>query len=347
MKNQWMYFAWIFIGTMNSITGQEANPMEPASTIGSLTLRDGSVYFGQTEAGQMSGIGTQYFKDGKHRTGYFQDNTYLADFIATPPWHMVGLYFTLDQSYEMETFSVDLKVLSDVPDDLYLYISPFGGGRINETGFYGGIQTQCGGYQSVLGEQNDGPFIPLGRAMIFSRWGNRESSAIRMAAGGVCESSGYEGDFISVRNSLKWKKGTYTLTLKKTEQTVLLSTELHTRVELQVYDHQKKQTFVCGSLAFPGTTLVLDPENYLFFELYSKRVNVNELPPMKFVCENYCVNGKPVHIPFVAANYDKNFPKYADAAYANGTFSVEIGKPSNKPVTEGETINFNILYSDE
>lgn len=326
---------------------QNENPMEPTPKLGTLEFEDGSHYSGEIEGGQMGGIGTQFFPDGTTRTGHFQDNKYLADFIANPPWSMVAIDFMMDQEYEIETFSMDLKVLSDVPDSVHLYIASFGSGKINGTPFYGGIQTQCGGYYSVIKGENSGRFIPLGRAMIFSRWDTRESMAFKKEDGGVCESSGYEGNFVSVRNGLKWGKGTYTFSLIKSKETVIIDSVLHTYVQMQVYDHKKKQTFVCGSLAFPGTNLVLSQRQCVFFELYSKRVNVNQLPAMKFICENFKVNDNLVHIPFAASVYNKNQPKYADATYQDGKFTVEIGKPSAKPVKEGENVNFWILHEDD
>jgi len=337
----------VFFIPFGVFNAQEENPMEPTAKLGSLTLTDGSSYYGELELGQMSGIGTQFFPDGTWRTGHFQDNKYLADFIAKPPWHMVGFDFMLDREYEMETFSMDLKVLNDVPDSLQLYIAPFGTSELNGTQFYGGIQTQCGGYYSVIKGENSGRFIPLGRAMIFSRWGTRTSLAFKKADGGVCESSGYEDDFVSVRNGLTWNKGTYTITLVKTKETVMLDSVLHTYVEMQVYDHKKKQTYSCGALAFPGTSFTLSQRNYIFFELYGKRVNVNNLPQMKFICENYRVNGNPVGIPFVVSTFIKEYPKYAEATYSNGSFKVELGKPSMKPLTEGKGVNFKILYEEE
>jgi hypothetical protein len=344
MKKQWILWIGLLIGMISPLHAQEENPMEPTPKLGTLTFEDGSTYSGEIELGQMSGIGTQYFPDGTWRTGHFQDNKYLADFIAKPPWHMVGLDFMLDREYKMETFSMDLKVLTDVPDSLNLYIAPFGIGELNGTQFYGGIQTNCGGYYSVIKGQNSGRFIPLGRAMIFSRWGTRSSLALKKVDGGVCESSGYEDDFVSVRNTLQWNKGTYTITLVKTKETVMLDSVLHTYVEIQVYDHKKKQTFSGGSLAFPGTTLTLNQRNYIFFELYGKRVNVNKLPHLKFVCENYRVNGNPVEIPFVASIYEKNYPSYADATYHEGKFKIELGKPNGKPLTEGDGMNYRMLY---
>ena len=331
-------FSWI------RVQSQEENVMEPTPSIGLLKLSDGNSYFGQIESGTMSGIGTQFFANGKRRTGYFQDNRFLGDFIMTPPWHMIDLNIWFEESYEMETFSIDVNILSDIPDSVQLYIAPFGTAEINGTQFYGGIQTQCGGYNAVENNENAGPFKLLGRSMIFSRWGSRSEDALLKAEGGVCESSGYEGDFVSVRNSLNWKKGKYTFTLRKTNRTVFVDSAMHTFVEMVVYDHQTKKNHLCGSLAFPGDTLVLSAQYFIFFELYGKRLNANKLSPYTFICDNMLVNGQPVKYRFVASSFEKNFPKFADAMFFNGKFTVEIGKPNSKPVDEGKAFYFNILY---
>ena len=348
MQSTMGLFLTIMLTTWDAcIYAQEENPMEPTPNIGPLKFSDGNSYFGQIESGEMSGIGTQFFENGKQRTGYFQDNRYLADFIATPPWHMIDLDIWFEESYEMETFSIDLTVLNDVPDSIYLYIAPFGTGEINGTQFYGGIQTQCGGYSAVENNENVQPFIPLGRSMIFSRWGSRSEDALKKAKGGVCESSGYEGDFVSVRNGLKWKKGKYTFTLRKTNETAVVDSVLHTYVEMNVYDHQTKQTHRCGSLAFPGETLVLNKRNFIFFELYSKRVNVNNLSPFTFVCDNFQINANPVNFQFAAATFDKQFPIFANAIYKDGKFTVEVCKPNKKHVEELDDFYFTILKDEK
>jgi hypothetical protein len=114
-----------------------------------------------------------------------------------------------------------------------------------------------------------------------------------------------------------------------------------------VFDHKQKKLFVYGSLAFPGTDLILDPRQFIFFELYLKRVNVNTLSSAKFTCGNIRINGKSVNIPFAATNYDKGFPKFASANYEDGNFSVEIGKPIYGDVLELEDIFYEILKEED
>ncbi len=336
-----------FILLLSMECKSQENPLEPPVSYTKMKLPDGSNYFGQVESGELNGIGSIITKSGAANTGYFQDGEYLADFIATPPWHMIAIDYQLDTSYLLETFEIELKIHTEISDSLYLYIAPIGGGQINGQSYYGGIQTHCGGYNSIRKNENYGEFSEIGRAMIFSRWGDRRGEALKQAAGGKCESSGYEGDFISVRNGINWGKGTYTISLVKTKETVVLDSVLHTFVEMRVFDHKQKKLFVCGSLAFPGKDLILDPRQFIFFELYLKRVNVNMLSSAKFTCGNIRINGKPVNIPFAATNYDKGFPKFASATYEDGNFSVEIGKPIYGDVLELEDIFYEILKEDD
>ncbi|NBP75657.1 MAG: hypothetical protein EBU61_06460, partial [Crocinitomicaceae bacterium] len=248
-----------FILLLSMECKSQENPLEPPVSYTKMKLPDGSNYFGQVESGELNGIGSIITKSGTANTGYFQDGEYLADFIATPPWHMIAIDYQLDTSYLLETFEIELKIHTEISDSLYLYIAPIGGGQINGQSYYGGIQTHCGGYNSIRKNENYGEFSEIGRAMIFSRWGDRRGEALKQAPGGKCESSGYEGDFISVRNGINWGKGTYTISLVKTKETVVLDSVLHTFVEMRVFDHKQKKLFVCGSLAFPGTDLILDP----------------------------------------------------------------------------------------
>jgi len=68
---------------------------------------------------------------------------------------------------------------------------------------------------------------------------------------------------------------------------------------------------------------------------------------LKFVCENYRVNGNPVGIPFVVSTFSKEYPQYADAMFKDGRFNIELGKPNAKPLTEGNGVNYRILYEAE
>jgi hypothetical protein len=49
----------------------------------------------------------------------------------------------------------------------------------------------------------------------------------------------------------------------------------------------------------------------------------------------------------VVSTFAKEYPKYADATYMDGRFTIELGKPNAKPLTEGNGVNYRILYEAE
>ena len=209
---------------------------------------------------------------------------------------------------------------------MYLYLSTQSS-EINQTGFYNGIQTHCGGYRGVNGENNFGNFVDLGRASIFSRWSERLGTAMKIQKSGVGESGGYEGDFISVRNTLPWKKGKYTISLRNTHEKVTIDGVVHTFVAMQVFSHEKKSLIQTGSLAFPGEQLFLDKNQAIFVELYYKRLPVSKIPYLRFQFDQIKVNGELAPCLFPIAVYPFNAPQFAKATFSEGKFDVQIGKP--------------------
>jgi hypothetical protein len=95
----------------------------------------------------------------------------LPDGSTKLPWHMINLWWTLPETADFESLEIDLKVSDDVdPAKLNLYIAPIGLGRLNETNFYGGIQTNVGGYpvsdaspQGAYHKGQGGHLLPLGQ----------------------------------------------------------------------------------------------------------------------------------------------------------------------------------------
>jgi hypothetical protein len=119
-----------------------------------------------------------------------------------PPWHLVDLWWDVGQDAPLESYSIDVDISGDVPSTTNLYVAPIGIGHLSETPFYGGIQTQADGYT-----KRDQHLRKIGPGFIFSMWGERNLDAIRPSVGGFCQSSGHEGDFVSVRRPYDWKKG--------------------------------------------------------------------------------------------------------------------------------------------
>lgn len=319
------------------------SPLEPEVKFEKLRLPNGETDIGQTEFHQASGIGSKIDTSGKVKTCYFQEGKYLGNFIMSPPWHIVDIEFYLDTTDIFNSFSVDFNILKPIPNDTYLYLAPFGSGYLNDILFYGGIQTHTGGYKNVNHNNEKTPFTEIGRAMIFSRWDERSPEAIFMDPSGVCESSGCEGDFVSVRNVLNWTKGKYTFKIEKMDQGTTINFVKHSIIQMTVIDNQTKKTYKCGALAFHGDQLTLSSSQYLFFELYGKRININEMPYAKFECDNFQINGLPVEFSAAGAFYPKDYPKYVSATYSEGKFSIEIGKPIYSELRENEEFYFEVL----
>ena len=305
---------------------QVPSKYEPAPEFRKIVNKDWTTYLGQVENGLASGIGTLTDLNGDKKTGYFQDGNFLGEYIVNPCWHLVDIYYEFEDSILMESFSIDITIQDDIPEDMYLYLCTQSS-DINQMGFYNGIQTHCGGYRGVNGENNFGNFVDLGRASIFSRWSQRLGTAMKIQKSGVGESGGYEGDFISVRNTLPWKKGKYTITLRNTHEKVTIDDVVHTFVAMQVFSHEKKSLIQTGSLAFPGEQLFLDKNQAIFVELYYKRLPVSKIPYLHFQFDQIKVNGELETPLLPIAVYPFNAPQYAKATFSEGKFDVQIGKP--------------------
>ncbi len=263
----------------------------------------------------------------------------------------IDCFFMKDIPFDK--ISVDLQIKDDISADEFLYIAPFCG-RINGINFYAGIQTQCGGYVNPLHNEQNADYHEIGKAMIFSRWDTRNIKALQKATNGVCESSGYEGDFISVRNTLKWKKGKYTLNLINTHKTIELDGILHTFVEFSAYDHQKDSSFSCGMLAFPGEQLVLNKANYMFVELYSELTRISSTPKGTIGIGNFKYIKPGNHsqskllLSSAYAFYQINHPQWARSWYQDRVFNIQFGEPYVREYpTEYDTYYLETLKRSE
>jgi hypothetical protein len=237
------------------------------------------------------------------------------------PWHIIDIRTELKQDIKLDKLEIDFSILSEIPKDLNLYIAPFGYGRINNHGFYGGIQTK------VHGTGKPG--------LIFSRWDERDTTAIQTDSTGYKCSSGNEGDFISVRKKFNWTKGQYKITLKAKPDTLMLKGKVHKWVTMSIYSYDKKEEIVNGSLAFPDDTLMLDKELWIFVEIYGgsrSSIGINELPEMKFSFDRFVVNGIE-QVQFGESIYFIEKPKYVEAYSEDG----KIWLTANKKVTHTDS----------
>ena len=238
-----------------------------------------------------------------------------------PPWHLIDTWWNIGEDVPFESYSIDVTISEDVPNSVRMYISPIGLGKLNKQQFYGGLQTRSDGYTKQITKLRE-----IGRGLLFSMWGERNHEAIRPADGGFCQSSGHEGDFVSVRRPYEWKKGKYTYRIAKMDREEVEG-KPSTWVGAFVYSHEKDENIFVGALRFQGENLVLGKQLANFIEIYGGPIPVSEIPKLTITFGNLTVNGKPVLKPTAYANYPKNIPDYAEAKGEAGQIVVKVGEP--------------------
>jgi len=242
------------------------------------------------------------------------------------PWHFTNIWITLAETPEdIESYCVAFSIETEVTGDLPIYISPINQ-RLNDIPLYGGIQTNIDGFEDKSDAK--GEKVYRKRGAIFSRWEERDVNATRQAPGGLFESGGYEGDFISVRNDFPWSVGSYRLCLVKgdTVDGPPLPAEptkddvaygwgrfAHTWVRMEATDVGTGETVLVGALAFPGRTLTLRRENAIFYEAYGSRsIRPADARGFDIVFDGIEVDGEPAAYSKVVESVNP-FRVHADA----------------------------------
>jgi streptogramin lyase len=244
-----------------------------------------------------------------------------ADGYVPMPWHLIDTWWDIGREVAFETYSVDVTISEDVSPDVNLYIAPIGRGDFGKTIFYGGIQTQADG-----NTKRDERLRKIGPGFLFSMWGERSYDAIRPAEGGLCQSSGHEGDFVSVRRPYAWTKGTYTFRMVSMDKQQI-DGKPYTWIGAFVYSHAKDENIFVGALRFAGDHLTLSRNLANFVEIYGTRKPVDEIPKLVVTFGNLQVNGQPVNNPKAYAIYPEGVPDYAQAVGKDNTIVITVGQP--------------------
>jgi hypothetical protein len=240
---------------------------------------------------------------------------------APMPWHLVDTWCDIGQDTPFESLDVDVTISDDVPSSVNLYIAPIGIGHLSKTPFYGGIQTQADGYT-----KKDQKLRAIGPGFLFSMWGERNLDAIRPSEGGLCQSSGHEGDFVSARRPFAWKKGKYTYRLTRMDQETI-DGKLFNWVGAFVYSYEKDENLFVGALRFKGEKLVLDRKVANFVEVYGQLRPVADIPKVTVTFGPPVVNGKAASKASAEATYPKGVPDFADTVAKDGSLMITVGKP--------------------
>ncbi len=240
---------------------------------------------------------------------------------APMPWHLVDTWWDIGQDQPFESLAVEVTISDDVPASVNLYIAPVGLGRLSKTDFYGGIQTNADGYT-----KKEPKLRTIGPGFLFSMWGERSPEAIRPSEGGFFQSSGHEGDFVSVRRPFAWKKGKYTYRLVRMD-TELINEKPHTWVGAFVYSHEKDENLFIGALRFKGDKLILERKIANFVEVYGARKPVSDIPKLTVTFGPPVVNGLAAKNPKAEVIYPKGVPDYANTIAKEGSLVVTVGEP--------------------
>jgi hypothetical protein len=241
--------------------------------------------------------------------------------LAPMPWHLVDTWWDIGQEMPFESMAVDVTISDDVPSTVNLYIAPIGLAHLSKIPFYGGIQSQADGYT-----KKEQKLRLIGPGFLFSMWGERALDAIRPSEGGYCQSSGHEGDFVSVRRPFTWKKGKYTYRLCRMDQETIEG-KPHTWVGAFVYSHEKDENLFVGALRFKSDKLILDRKVANFVEVYGQRRPVEDIPKVTVTFGPPVVNGNAAANPKAEATYPKGVPDYAEATAKDGSLVVSVGAP--------------------
>lgn len=252
--------------------------------------------------------------------------TRAADKPAEPeykkmPWHLIDLWWDLGKDRPFESYSIDVTLDRDVPADVNLYVAPIGIARLGDNKFYGGLQTRSDG-----NTRTEPKLRSIGPGLLLSMWGERSLDAIRPSDGGFLQSSGHEGDFVSVRRPYAWTKGTYTYRVAKMEREIVDGKPC-TWVGAFLHNHAKDETIFIGALRFPSENLVLNRQVASFVEVYGQQKPVADIPKVTVTFGSLKVNGEAIAEPPVRAVYPKGVPDYADAKLGEAGVVIAVGRP--------------------
>lgn len=170
--------------------------------------------------------------------------------------------------FEIDTFQslyINITIYEEPDNNDGLYFQMYQG-RINDVGFYFGLQTDV--YKPNVGS--------TGKGLIFSRWQTRNLSDVRTAEGGWSQSAGYEGDFVGIRKNYEWTNHSYQLKIAYME-----SDDEGDWYGVWIYDLDSLTEDFVGSIRFPKS----EPNKFgianggvTWTELYYKEVQQTPIP---------------------------------------------------------------------
>ena len=228
------------------------------------------------------------------------------------PWHHVNYWFDCEiKNEEFLSLSMDFKIEGSIDDLDLIYIAPFSS-KINGTKFYGGIQTNTGGWESKSAKR----IVKVGRGGIFSRWADDISSPITTdyaqgVDGTLFEAALYEGSFVSVRKKISWGNGIYRYEIRKIADDV--DSKKFAWFGAFLTDIERDLTTEIGRIRFDGDSFRLHKSIATFIESYGK--NTRSIPNIKISFKspkinNQSCNNNSVYVVYPTNGYEP-YTRYA------------------------------------
>jgi len=229
------------------------------------------------------------------------------------PWHHVNYWFDCEiKNDEFLSLTMEFKVEGSIDDLDLIYIAPFWT-KINNTNFYGGIQTNTGGWESKISRK----IVKVGRGGIFSRWADDISLPITTdyaqgVEGTLFEAALYEGSFVSVRKKIHWGNGVYRYEIRRISDEN--DGKPYAWFGAFLIDVEKDLTTEVGRLRFDGTSFRINKSIATFVESYGK--NTRSIPDIKISFKSPKINNQSCNNNFVYVVYPQNryepYTRYAN-----------------------------------
>ena len=197
---------------------------------------------------------------------------------------MVYAWWNWQREERFDEITVEFEIHNDIElsgkNGIY-FMTCFG--DVNGIQYYYGLQTDL--HQPELGGQDKG--------LIFSRWETRDLSNAKVPLEGWTQSSGHEGDFIGVRRSYDWSRGSY-----QTRMAPDGDDDGGRWYGLWITDLEANEETWIGSLKFPFTNsdALLGPTCYNTVEIYGSPTRPVDVPNWKVTLDPPRGDGKPGHV---------------------------------------------------
>ncbi len=294
--------------------GQAKNKMPHG--FGVTDFEDGSYYQGIYEYGIENGPGTFCDTKGVKKTGIFKNGELVSDFEVVPNTKLMEFIYQIDTETVFQSMQIDIDFSSKPAKKKNLIVAPFGSFRINGQLVSAGFITNTQGYTHTKHEKKGLYPYDIESAVYFKTYGERRSRTMIPLANGYCESGANDGtnqgEFVSVLKDIEWKKGSYGLKIYESG-TIKIKKELFTVLTLYLVTYEKNETIIdsIGSLAFPGTELILETELSNIVSTHTKRCFISEIPTMEFKLKSFFVNQQPQQFKEAMCKFDNQTPQFA------------------------------------